>query len=102
MHPIIELHREELLAICRRRGLRRLELFGSAARDDFDETRSDIDFLVEFGDDPQDRGMAAYFQLKDELESCLDRPVDLVELGAVRNPYVQASIARDRRVLYGA
>lgn len=48
MHPIIEQHREGLEAACREYGVRRLELFGSAARDDFDEERSDLDFLVVF------------------------------------------------------
>ena len=46
----IALHREELAQIVRRFGVRRLEVFGSAAREaDFDAARSDIDFLVEFG-----------------------------------------------------
>ena len=44
----IALHREELPALCRRFHVRRLDLFGSAARGDFDPESSDIDFLVEF------------------------------------------------------
>ena len=48
MHPIIETRRTELAELCRSRGIRRLELFGSAARDDFVESSSDIDFLVQF------------------------------------------------------
>jgi uncharacterized protein len=44
----IELHQEELRALCRRFRVRRLDLFGSAARGDFDPIHSDIDFLVEF------------------------------------------------------
>jgi hypothetical protein len=32
----------------------------------------------------------------------LGRPVDLVEAGAVRNPYVLASIERNREVVYAA
>jgi predicted nucleotidyltransferase len=43
----IESHREELRALCRRFHVRRLDLFGSAARGDLDPTRSDFDFLVE-------------------------------------------------------
>jgi hypothetical protein len=42
----IEGRRHEL--VCRRRGVRRLELFGSAVREDFGP-RSDLDFIVEFG-----------------------------------------------------
>jgi type I restriction enzyme S subunit len=44
----IELHREELKALCWRFHVRRLDLFGSAARGDFDPERSDMDFLAEF------------------------------------------------------
>ena len=44
----IALRREEVRALCRRFGVRRLALFGSAARDDFDPERSDLDFLYEF------------------------------------------------------
>jgi len=42
------LHREELQALCPRFHVRRLDLFGSAARGDFDPEHGDIDFIVEF------------------------------------------------------
>jgi predicted nucleotidyltransferase len=102
MHPIIETRRSELAALCRSRGVRRLELFGSAARDDFDESRSDIDLLVEFGDRSAGHGLSPYFDLKEALEQLFARSVDLVEIGTVRNPYVRAQIDRDRQLLYAA
>ncbi|MBX9789028.1 MAG: nucleotidyltransferase family protein [Pirellulales bacterium] len=43
----VEIPRAELGELCRRRGIRRLALFGSVLRDDFTPT-SDIDVLVEF------------------------------------------------------
>lgn len=49
MHPEVLRHREAIAALCRRHGVARLEVFGSAARgEDFDPARSDADFLVEF------------------------------------------------------
>ena len=52
MHADIAAHRKELTALCRRYGVRRLEVFGSAARAaDFDPKTSDADFLVEFDHD---------------------------------------------------
>jgi predicted nucleotidyltransferase len=39
---------DALADLFRRHGVARLELFGSAARDDFDPSRSDADFLVTF------------------------------------------------------
>jgi predicted nucleotidyltransferase len=102
MHPVIESKRVQLAAACQPFGVRRLEVFGSAARDDFDEAHSDLDFLVEFNGNPLLGTLQTYFGLKDALEALFDRPVDLVSRGAVKNPYVAASIDRDRKLLYAA
>jgi hypothetical protein len=98
----IELHREELQALCRHFRVRRLDLFGSAARGDFDPEQSDIDFLVEFDRSAPQHPFDAYFGLKEALEALFDRPVDLVEAGAVRNPYLKASIEQSRENVYAA
>ena len=99
----IRSHRQELQALCRRFHVRRLDLFGSAARGDFDRARSDLDFLVEFDrDHPQALSLRTYFGLKEALEELLRRPVDLVEASAMRNPYLKASIERSREPIYAA
>lgn len=97
----IATHRDELRVLCRRFHVRRLDVFGSAARAaDFDPARSDLDFLVEF--EPVE--LAAYFDvffgLKESLETLFGRKVDLVEAGAVRNSYMKASIERSRECVY--
>jgi hypothetical protein len=61
----IELHRGELQALCRRFHLRRLDLFGSAARGDFDPECSDFDFVVEFDRSAPQHPFDTYFGLKD-------------------------------------
>ena len=94
--------RAGIAELCRRFGVRRLDLFGSAARGDFQESRSDVDFLVEFADEERGAGLDAYFGLKSGLEALLGRPVDLVMPEAVRNPYIRADIARDRTTVYAA
>jgi predicted nucleotidyltransferase len=99
----IALHREELQALCRRFHVRRLDLFGSAAREDFDPARSDLDFLVEFDRDaPGALSFDTYFGFKEGLEALFGRNVDLVEPGAVRNPYLKASIERSRVSVFAA
>jgi len=99
----LELHREELRALCQRLHVRRLDLFGSAARSDFDPERSDIDFLVEFDrEHPEALSFNTYFDFKEALEELLGRPVDLVEPGAVRNPYLTASIDASREPVFEA
>ena len=102
MHPAIAQHRSGISAICQRYGISRLEVFGSAARAaDFNPATSDADFLVEFASDAQPR-LTAFFGAKTDLEKLLGRVVDLVEHGAVRNPYLLANINRSRESVYAA
>ena len=101
MLPSLDAKRGEIAALCRRFHVRRLEVFGSAASGGFDPQRSDIDFLVEFDAHPRALSLATYFGLKEALEALLGRPVDLVEAGAVDNPYLLASIERSREPLFG-
>ena len=96
----IDMHREEVAALCRRSGARRLDVFGSAIRDDFDLVRSDIDFLVEFDDVPPARYAQAYFTLKEGLEKLFGRPVDLVTGSSLANPYFRERIASESRNVY--
>ena len=96
----IETHRDQIAELCRRYGVKRLELFGSAARgEDFEPGRSDIDFLVEF-DPEQASTLAEYFDLRRELSELLGHPVDLVAPAALENPYLRASVNRNRDLIY--
>ena len=101
MHPLITQHRPGISAICERYRISRLEVFGSAARANDFTPGSDTDFLVEFAPDAHP-GLAEFFGAKAELEQLLGRGVDLVEPAAVRNPYVLASINRNRELVYAA
>jgi uncharacterized protein len=99
----IPFYRTELQALCRRFHVRRLDVFGSAARGDFDPKRSDIDFLVEFDrNNPDALSLRTYFGLKGSLEALFGRSVDLVEPGAMRNPYLKASIEGSREPVFDA
>lgn len=103
MLATLQAQRDRIVALCERHGVRRLDVFGSAARDvDFDPARSDVDLLVEFDPETEGQSRGPYFELRDELEQLPGRAVDLVEAGAIRNPYVRATIERDRRTLYAA
>lgn len=103
MHPSITAKRPQIAELCRRFHVRRLDVFGSAARgDDFDPARSDVDFLVELDIDAPMSLYDAYFGLQRGLQSLLGREVDLISSGAVENPFVRASIERNREPVYGA
>ncbi len=92
----------DLAALCRRFGVRRLEVFGSAAGDAFDPEQSDVDLLVEFEDVPPLEYAESYFGLLEGLEDLLGRPVDLVTMDAIVNPYFRKSVDSSRRLLYAA
>jgi len=90
---ILGLLTERQQEIAARYGVKRLALFGSAARDDLSAS-SDVDVLVEFAG-PATFG--AYMDLKFYLEDLLWRPVDLVTDKALRDelrPYVEKEMIR--------
>ncbi len=102
MHTIVASKKAEIAAVCRRHGVQSLEVFGSAARAiDFSESDSDIDFLVTYQHARKTDALQQFFGLRDDLAALLDRPVDLVEPGAVINPFVKAEIERHREVVFG-
>jgi len=102
VHPLIDSKRAELNELCRRHHVRRLELFGSAATQQFNQASSDIDMLVDFQPLECVEHARAYFALKHAIEDLYHRPVDLVELEAIRNPYFLKSIEPSRVLLYAA
>ena len=94
----IDFSREELEAICRRRAVKRLALFGSVLRDDFGPD-SDVDVIVEFLDDFEGKRI---YKIYDELEALFGgRKVDLVELGSL-NPRMKGHVLEHTEELYAA
>jgi len=82
---------------CEAHGISRLRLFGSAAREDFDPDRSDVDLLVEYeaGRHP---GLD-HFKIADELSELFGRKVDL-NTPAMLGRYLQG-ILPEAKLLYG-
>lgn len=100
MTSLIDQNRDDLAALCRKSGARRLDVFGSAVLEDFDPATSDLDFLVEFDDVPPAQYAQAYFSLKEGLEELFRRPVDLVTGSSLANPYFRDRLARERQNIY--
>lgn len=96
----IQRHRASVASLCRRNGARRLDLFGSANRENFDDRHSDLDFLVEFDDLEPAQYAQAYFALKEGLERLFERPVDLVTENNLDNPYFRQRVQGERQTLY--
>jgi predicted nucleotidyltransferase len=96
MHASLQAQREALATLCRRYGVARLAVFGSAARgDDFDSGASDVDLLVEFAPAAA-RSLETLLALEEEAAALLARPVDLVERQALEE---SGNYLRRRRIL---
>jgi len=102
MKKLIEQHRDEIAALCRQYGVRRLELFGSAARGDFDEQASHLDLLFEFISDDWKGAADWWFGLQEGLEALFGRKIDLVSIKAAKNPYFLQVANRHKVQLYAA
>ena len=81
----LSVDKESLAAFCRRWKIRRLEVFGSALREDFGPD-SDIDLLVTFQSDAE-WSLFDHLQMTGELAAILGRDVDLVSRRAVERSH---------------
>jgi predicted nucleotidyltransferase len=77
-------------------------VFGSALGPDFDPGSSDIDLVVDFDSAVEGSRVDRYFGLKEALESLFGRPVDLVELNAMRSQRLKRIVDRTRVPVYAA
>ena len=102
MIPLIDKKQPEIVALCTKFSVRKIELFGSAASQRFDAEASDLDFLVAFDDLGPGLYADAYFGLLEGLQDLFQRPVDLVVASVVKNPYFLEEIAKTRTLLYAA
>jgi predicted nucleotidyltransferase len=102
MQAFIRDSQAQIAELCRTHHVRRLAVFGSAVRDDFDPERSDVDLLVEF----EPIGFDRYFDNKSELRKGLrdifSRKIDLLTWSSIRNPYLRREIEAANELLYAA
>jgi uncharacterized protein len=91
---------EPLRNICQQFRVERLYLFGSAACGDFDQERSDLDFLVTLEEQTEAEYADNYLQLAEALEQLFGRPADLVTERSIRNPYFRETVWTARQLLY--
>ena len=93
----IAIDREKLAAYCRERGIRKLSLFGSVLRDDFDPVRSDVDVLAEFA--PGVRPGLKFFGYGEELEEILRHKVDF-STAEWLSKYFRDEVVREAMTIY--
>lgn len=101
MTPLLQIRETELAELCRKFGVDRLYVFGSAVSGQFDPQKSDVDFLVRLADRrPTGAYAERYLQLAEGLEQLVGRRVDLVTEESIRNPHLRREIEANRQLVY--
>jgi len=93
----IKIDREKIAAFCRAKGIRKLSLFGSVLRDDFDPDRSDLDVLAEFKPGALKGVGWHYSTYGDELGKIVGRRVDFC---SNLRPWLREQVEREKLVIY--
>ncbi len=88
--------------LCRKYAVKRLRLFGSALREDWDPESSDFDFLAEFGPPVAMNAFDQFMGFVLDLKTLLGRDVDVVDWNAARNPFFKRHAERSAKELYAA
>lgn len=98
---LLDKYSYDIHKLCKNHKVKKLYAFGSVLTDQFSET-SDVDFIVDF-DNMVDTASYAdnYFDFKFSLEDMLNRPIDLLEEKAIKNPYFKKAISEKRQLVYG-
>lgn len=85
---------------CKNHKIKYLYAFGSSVTENFDEKKSDIDFVVEIDDlDPVERG-EKLISLWDYFESFFNKKVDLLTDSSIKNPFLRKSIDSTKILIY--
>jgi uncharacterized protein len=92
--------KSDFIDLCKKHKVKKLFAFGSAMTNRFDQSKSDIDLVVELDIiDPIEYG-EALLALWDSLEEYFERKVDLLTEDSITNPYLKKSIETSKRLIY--
>lgn len=97
----INQYTNQIEKLCSKHNVKRLYIFGSALTKQFNLT-SDIDLIVDFEARDLKTYADNYYDFKFALEDAFNRPVDLVEEKAIKNPYFLKSIENQKQLIYGS
>lgn len=95
----LDTYQSSIIELCKTHKVKSLYAFGSVLTDKFDN-ESDIDLIVDFENLPVEDYADNYFDLKFSLEKILERPIDLLEEKAIKNPYFKQSINQKKQLVY--
>jgi predicted nucleotidyltransferase len=100
MMIILDSYKTQLADLCMQYHVNKLFAFGSVLSDKFNE-QSDVDLIVDFNDIPVEDYADNYFDFKFSLQNIFNRPVDLLEEQAIKNPYFRQNVDNSKQIIYG-
>lgn len=95
-----ELNTPDIVKLYETHKVKSLYAFGSVLTDKFN-SESDIDLIVDFAAVDVDEYADNYFDLKFSLQDILNRPIDLLEEKALKNPYFRQVVNQQKQLIYG-
>ena len=93
-------YHSQLSTLCGQYNVKSLYAFGSVLTEQFNNN-SDVDLIVAFNDIPVEEYADNYFDFKFSLQDIFNRPVDLLEEQAIKNPYFRKKIDTSKQIIYG-
>lgn len=101
---LIEFNLDKIIALCKKYNVAKLWVFGSILTPLFNDD-SDVDFSVNFDADTINKeGLDwadIFFDFMHELESVLNRRVDLVFDDNIKNKYFRQELDATKKLIYG-
>ena len=97
----LDSYQDVLSILCRQYKVKTLYAFGSVLSERFGN-ESDVDLIVAFNEIPVEEYADNYFDFKFSLQDIFNRPIDLLEEQAIKNPYFQKNINRSKQMIYGS
>ncbi len=96
----LQTHKLAISKLCETHKVKSLYAFGSVLTNNFNK-ESDIDLIVDFSSMDVENYADNYFDFKFSLQNILERPIDLLEEKALKNPYFRQSVIKQRQLVYG-
>lgn len=96
---LIDQNKDRIIELCKKYNVKELYFFGSLLTSKFNES-SDVDMLVQFNKIDLLKYFDNYMDLKEALEHVLQRPIDLVENQAIKNPIFRKVVDREKQLVY--
>ena len=100
MNKILENNITEIKKYCNKYNVKQLYAFGSVCTDKFNKN-SDIDLLINFQDNVSiEKYTDNYFILHELFEKTLKRPIDLLTINMLENPYFIKVLEKTKTLIY--